>query len=221
MRGSAALAMWWDMSADMRQEFESWHTHEHFPERLAIPGFLRASRWTDAGAGEGVFVLYELETFAVLSSPAYLARLNDPTPWSTALMPHHRNMIRAQTHVEASYGGVAARYAATLRFSIASAETAGATLLPRMRSVSAEPGLVGAHLLRHETPRIALTTEQRIRGARDKPADWVLIVCGYARERLEGVIEAFAADPALRAQDSEPQTYVLSYSAIASDVQAN
>ncbi|WP_349741034.1 hypothetical protein [Roseateles cavernae] len=33
------------------QEFEHWHSHEHFPERLALPGFLRALRWADAGGG--------------------------------------------------------------------------------------------------------------------------------------------------------------------------
>ena len=46
--GKAALAMWWDMAADMRKDFEDWHAHEHFPERLGIPGFRRASRWSAA-----------------------------------------------------------------------------------------------------------------------------------------------------------------------------
>jgi len=57
MLGAAALAMWWDMAPDMRAEFEHWHTHEHFPERLALPGFMRASRWADAKGGDGFFVL--------------------------------------------------------------------------------------------------------------------------------------------------------------------
>ena len=42
--GKAALAMWWDMSPDVNTEFQDWHSHEHFRERLAIPGFLRATR---------------------------------------------------------------------------------------------------------------------------------------------------------------------------------
>jgi hypothetical protein len=223
MRGNAAIAMWWDMSADMRQEFETWHAHEHFPERLAIPGFLRGSRWMDADDGEGVFVLYELESFAVLSSERYLARLNAPTPWSVALMPHHRHMIRAQAHVEGSCGGVAARYAATLRFSLSAgdAHAATAALLPRLQSASEEAGIVGAHLLRHETPRVALTTEQKIRVAPDKPGDWVLIFCGYARERLEDAAARFPADLSLgMVRDGDWRTYTLSYSAIRSDVGA-
>lgn len=91
--------MWWDMAPAMRADFEHWHVHEHFPERLGIPGFLRASRWTSADGGEGIFVMYELRDHSVLSSAPYLARLNAPTPWSTRLIPHHRHMVRSQCHV--------------------------------------------------------------------------------------------------------------------------
>ena len=115
--GDAALAMWWDMAPAMRAEFQDWHTHEHFPERLAIPGFRRASRWQAADGGDGFFVLYELASHDVLSSPAYLARLNAPTPWSTKLMPHHANMVRSQCRVVATQGGGIAAHALTLRLS--------------------------------------------------------------------------------------------------------
>jgi len=112
--GTAALAMWWDMAREMRSAFEDWHSHEHFPERLAIPGFLRSSRWCSASGDEGIFVLYELEDYKVLSSPPYLARLNNPTPWSTRMMPHHRNMVRGQSHVLETRGGAVASYALTV-----------------------------------------------------------------------------------------------------------
>ena len=42
--GQAALAMWWDMAPSARSDFEDWHAHEHFPERLGIPGFHRGTR---------------------------------------------------------------------------------------------------------------------------------------------------------------------------------
>ncbi|HUG22283.1 MAG TPA: hypothetical protein VMN83_07135, partial [Albitalea sp.] len=76
MRGQAALAMWWDMAPGVCDEFEHWHSHEHFPERLALPGFQRASRWAEADGGEGFFVLYELATYEALVSAEYLASLN-------------------------------------------------------------------------------------------------------------------------------------------------
>ena len=53
--GRAALAMWWEMAPEMRADFEHWHAHEHFPERLASPGFHRGTRWSSASGGDGVF----------------------------------------------------------------------------------------------------------------------------------------------------------------------
>src|SRR5215218_3891471 len=115
--GRAALAMWWDMAPAMSAEFHDWHSHEHFRERLAIPGFRRATRWTSADGGEGVFQIYELADYAILSSSHYLASLNAPSPWSTKMMPHHRNMVRSQCHVLESAGGNVARHALTVRMS--------------------------------------------------------------------------------------------------------
>ena len=40
-----------------------------------------------------------------------------------------------------------------------------------------QAGCVGGHLLRHEAPAIAQSTEQKIRGS-DQFADWVLLVIG-------------------------------------------
>ena len=81
MLGRAALAMWWDVPCEARDELEHWHAFEHVPERLSIDGFLRASRWTDASGGDGFFVMYELSAHDVFASQAYLTRLNAPTPW--------------------------------------------------------------------------------------------------------------------------------------------
>ena len=72
----------------MEEEFNAWYDLEHLPERLAIPGFRSARRWVDERApGEGknlakYLATYELDSLAVLSSPAYLARFEKPTPWS-------------------------------------------------------------------------------------------------------------------------------------------
>ena len=103
--GKATVAMWWSIRPEKRSEFSDWHSHEHFPERMSIPGFRRGSRWTSTLDGEGFFVLYELETYETLTSKGYLDRLNAPTPWSTKMMPHHLNMVRSQCRVGASFGG--------------------------------------------------------------------------------------------------------------------
>jgi len=222
--GKAALAMWWDMAAPRRPEFEHWHTHEHFPERLGIPGFLRATRWTSADGGEGIFVMYELDAYEVLASPAYVVRLNAPTPWSTRLMPDHRNMVRSQCRVLESCGINPARNALTVRFSAAPSRDQELRVAIRSMSehVSFQPGFAGLHLMRHETPPIATTEEQKIRGNADRTADWVLVACGYEADALRGLSERELSSESLAEMGAAPGAecglYALSCSATPLDV---
>ncbi len=186
--GRAAVAMWWDMASAMRTEFEDWHSHEHFPERMGIPGFLRGSRWASAAGSEGFFVMYELDAYETLTSPHYLARLNSPTPWSTKMMPHHRNMVRSQCRVLESYGGGIANGMMTLRLSPVAdkAEHLLAYLRATLSDIPQRPGATSAHLLQTETPAAAVTKEQQIRGG-DGVADWIVLVSGYDAAALANV----------------------------------
>ncbi len=222
--GQAALAMWWDMAPDVNAEFQDWHSHEHFRERLAVPGFARATRWSKADGGEGVFQMYELDTHATLSSERYLAHLNAPSPWSTKMMPHHRNMVRSQCHVLASFGGNVARHSLVVRLSPAAG--ADAALLAALRTTMAplvdQPGCVGAHLLRHEAPAIAQTTEQKIRGG-DRFADWVLVAVGYDLGALQALAASTLGPDGLTQLGAQAGVfthglYTLSFSATAAEM---
>jgi hypothetical protein len=221
--GSAAIAMWWNMAPDLRSEFEDWHSHEHFPERMSMPGFRRGSRWTSEDGAEGFFVLYELETYETLTSPDYLARLNDPTPWSTKMMPHHRNMVRSQCRILETYGGGVAQFMLTLRFSPA-AGRAGAlhrNLKPVLARLPMLSGITGSHLLRTETPNAPATAEQKICGG-DAVADWILLVSGYDLDALENVAGAeLGATPLEQAgalSSSAASLYRLAYALTPYDV---
>lgn len=222
--GQAVLAMWWDVAPEVRAEWEHWHAHEHFPERLALPGFLRASRWTDVDGGEAFFVLYELQDHSVLASAPYLARLNAPSPWSTRMMPLHRNMVRTQCRVMQSQGAVTARHALTIRCTPADgrAEALQHGLGELAARVSQQPGIVGLHVLRHEAPPIAATTEQKIRGNADRAADWAILASGYDRDALGSLAAAELGEAALQALGAAPGTerhlYGLAYSATPGDV---
>ena len=224
LAGTAALAMWWDIAPEVRSDFEHWHAHEHFPERLAIPGFLRASRWRSSDGGDGTFVLYELADHEVLRSPSYLARLNAPTPWSTRLMPHHRNMMRSQCQVLETRGTVTASSALTVRLSPAAGREAKLRLGLRnlFESVPTRPGLVGLHLLRHAPPSLEATTEQHLRGLSDAAADWVLIASGYDRDAVAALGAGELGEDALLAMGAAPgsacRLFDLAYAAMSTDV---
>ena len=175
MLGKAAIAMWWDVSADVRSEWEEWHTVEHMPERLSIPGFLRGSRWV---SGESYFVLYETAELATITAGAYLERLNNPTPWSRKMMPHHRNMVRSLCLVRASSGQGLPGAMVTVRFSSGPADLPGGK------------GITNAHLLEAQ-PMPAATVEQKIRGG-DATADRVLLVGGYDAAAVERAVPQLA-----------------------------
>lgn len=223
MLGDAALAMWWDIAPEAREEFEHWHSHEHFAERLALPGFQRASRWAEAACGEGFFVLYELQTYDALVSLGYLTRLNSPSEWSRKMMPHHRRMVRSQCRVLASRGGAVAGHALTVRVSpVDGEEEALRTRLEALvQQLPALPGVVGAHLLCTETPAIATTTEQRMRGNADRAADWIFIASGYdalALQRLaESTLSVAALEGAGAARGAIVGAYGLRLSMVAAD----
>ena len=161
--------------------------------------------------------MYEIDVYETLTSPYYLARLNDPTPWSKKMMPHHRNMVRSQCRVVASFGGGVARAMATLRFSPATGDDEH--VLRDLRDILAgltdRPGITGSHALRTETPAIAATTEQRIRGG-DAVADWVALVSGYDPAALDATAsEIRCAISHLTVADAPPilaSQYRLSYS---------
>ena len=161
--------MWWDVAPDVRAEWEEWHTVEHMPERLGIPGFLRGTRWTD---GNGAyFVLYEAAELATITSGPYLERLNNPTPWSRRMMPHHRNMVRSLFLARCAYGDGVPAAVATVRFSGEPPE------LPRRR------GITGAAYLEAQPMAGGQTAEQKIRGG-DATADKVVLIGGYDAEAV-------------------------------------
>ena len=202
LTGKAAVAMWWHIAPEQRSEFLDWHTHEHFPERLHIAGFQRGTRWASEDDGTGFFVMYELSDREVLTGPAYLARLNDPTPWSVKMMPHHAGMVRSLCEVTASAGAGVGRYMLTLRMSPAAKQAPQfrAYLEELIATLPTRRGVTGAHLLeRADFGNVAQTQEQRIRG-QDRTADWVFLVCGYDAESLRGLLALELAPSALEMQ---------------------
>ncbi|MFN0160755.1 MAG: hypothetical protein ACKVQQ_05965 [Burkholderiales bacterium] len=76
------IVIWNDIREDMRAEFHNWHSLEHIPERVAIPGFVRGQRWFGQDSAPQYLTTYLTADAAVLTSAAYLSRLNAPTPWT-------------------------------------------------------------------------------------------------------------------------------------------
>jgi hypothetical protein len=221
MLGRAAIVMWWDFPPERQAEIEDWHSHEHFPERLGIPGFLRGSRWIALDGKPSYFIAYEAVRLATITAGPYLERLNNPTPWSRKMMPHHLNMVRSLCRVRAKSGGGHAHAMATVRFSprrgSGLVRWLAEELLPEAQK---RKGLTAAHLLQAAPTPAAQTAEQKIRGG-DGTADWVLLLNGYDADAVQALAQAEISPDALAARGAKPGAtaglYRLSYSVTAKD----
>lgn len=194
----AAMLLSFDVATQAQPEHDDWHSHEHLPERLSIPGFLRGSRWRSLAGAPAYLVLYEVAELGVLSSPAYLDRLNHPSPWTTKIMPSYRGMRRGLCEIVARAGHGLGGFGLLLRFGV---EAHGETPLRDwlaaevMPALPADTGLVGALLLRSGLSA-DLTVEQRIRGP-DAAVDWALLVTGFSPTHVEQLSSGLLAASAL------------------------
>ena len=198
--GKAAMTLWFDIEGLTPADHDHWHTHEHLIERMSIPGFVRGSRWVATDGTPRYFVLYEVDDIGVLSSQAYLDRLNQPSPWTSRVMPHYRAMTRAFCRVTSSVGAGVAYAGLTLRLAPEPGRAAeldawlSGSLLP---ALAATPGVSGAHLFESAVAP-AMTTEQAMRG-KDQDINRALLVTGYAREAIVALPDSLIAPTELLA----------------------
>lgn len=105
MEGNGYLAIWSDLAPEDETDWMHWITREHAAERVGVDGFLACRIFRALGtAANRFFILYELKEPEVVGSPPYLARLNEPTPWSQRIMPRLKNFARGGGRVAASSG---------------------------------------------------------------------------------------------------------------------
>ena len=111
------LAIFNDCRAGREAEFDEWFQGEHLQERLAVPGFLYGRRHQAISGSTGYFNFYLVESPAVLTSQAYLERLDNPTPMTRKIMSEvFVNMNRTVCHRTLRVGGFRGAYAVTVRF---------------------------------------------------------------------------------------------------------
>ncbi|MBU0589123.1 MAG: hypothetical protein KJ852_16255 [Gammaproteobacteria bacterium] len=199
--GQAAMLLSFDVEQEAIAEHDDWHTHEHLPERLSIPGFVRGTRWVALRGQPRYLVIYEVEQLATLASAPYLERLNNPSPWTTKMMPHYRGMSRGFCSLTGSFGLGLGHVCQLIRFKpAAGAEAALSQWLTGnvLPGLPARPGLGSVHLFEGAlTP--SMTNEQRIRGA-DAGVDWALVLTAFRQQDLERLVQTDLNRQALEQQ---------------------
>lgn len=194
LKGSAFLAMWHDIAEGSTGEYVEWHTREHMPERLSIPGFRTGKRLHAPDAARYAFgTIYAGDDAEVFRSPAYLERLNNPTPWTAEVAPSFRNFLRVACERIATAGKGDGGSMATVRCDFARKDAAAILRETGQRlaeAILALPGVCCVHLglARSEISGVR-TRETELRDAMaEKGFDAVILVEGASRPGLEAAL---------------------------------
>lgn len=179
LAGKGVVAIWNDIAPEGRAEFYEWHDREHMPERAAIPGFLRGRRYIAVHGSPEYFTLYEAELPAVLSGADYLTRLNNPTPWTKAVVhTHFRKTSRGICRVELSDGVGQGGYILTLQHGPRPGHEEELrkylveTGLPPLLKM---PGVVGIHLCVADREGSSIETAEK-KGREVGVPNWLVLI---------------------------------------------
>jgi hypothetical protein len=227
LTGDALLAIWHDIEPAARDEYMEWHTREHMPERLGVPGFTVGKRLINHDLDRYRYgTIYGGADLDVFRSPAYLERLNNPTAWSLKVQPTFRNFLRVACVRLASRGIGEGGALATVRLDFAEGATerdlrGGADRLAG--ALLAITGVCCAHvaLARAEVSG-ARTRETELRPEMsEQDFDALVIVEGSGRPELEivlGQIERTVASSGCGLSNPISLVYNLAYQLTARDL---
>jgi hypothetical protein len=180
LAGAGAVAIWHDIAPEGRAQFYAWHGREHMPERVGTPGFLRGRRYVALEGAPEYFNLYETVSPATVTGADYLARLNNPTPWTVDTVKHFRGVARSLCTVAASFGDGQGGLIGTFRYDV---DAANADAHRRwmsdelMPEFARAPGVAGCHLLIADEAASAIETEEKKgRAEKNLIPRWILLV---------------------------------------------
>ena len=177
LAGEAVVAIWNDIAPEARESFYDWHTNEHMPERVGIPGFRRGRRYiaTTPDTRPEFFTLYEADGMQVLQGTDYANRLNDPTPGTRTNTQQFRDTFRALSRVLVSHGPGAGGTLMTIRFDCPPDRLLGIRAL--VRATAEAPRMTGAHLCQGDAATSAVrTTETQGRSDIQEPPTCFILV---------------------------------------------
>lgn len=175
------LAIFNDCRAGREAEFEAWFQGEHLIERLAVPGFLFGRRHKALAGSPGYFNFYMVEAPEVLTSKAYLERLDHPTPLTRTIMSEvFVNMNRTVCRRVARRGPFRGAYAVIARFERKADE---AVLTKMLDELSADTAVAGGEIwIALDPASMPVSMEEKLRGGDKKIAGALLVDTLYEND---------------------------------------
>src|SRR5487761_2634402 len=135
----------------LEEEFNDWYDTEHVPERVAIDGFVSATRMVCVSGWPRYIALYDLRSAGVLGEPAYIqVSGKQHSPWSKRILRKVRGLWRAIG--DQVYPGEApfssAPRMAMIRYSDVSSDSEGRIVEAARRSFEGQPGVTQVRVMR-------------------------------------------------------------------------
>jgi hypothetical protein len=185
------LAIFNNVAPGREAEFEEWFQHEHLEERLAVPGFLLGRRHEAIAAEPRYFNFYLTQSPDVLTSAAYRARLDDPTPMTRTVMSEiFKDMIRTLCRRTLRLGVMRGAAAVVVRFGERPDEAALKTRLEDlMRDKAVACGEIWSAV---DAAGLPVSEEERLRGG-DRRIEGCLLVETLRVPDAERIAGALAA----------------------------
>jgi len=199
LAGQGMLLTSMDIDASDEADFNRWYDREHLEERVAIDGFLEARRYVAHDANPKYLCLYSTVDIEVLDSPAYRAKLANPTDWSIKTMARFRNMIRAVARVSISrgQGRGAALGIVRLRAHPGNEDELRAVLRERLDPAERD-GIISTHLIESD-PALSGSTSAIPVEESAGAGDWFVLIDATRMEAATATIAAQFAGYSLSA----------------------
>ena len=189
LAGKAMLLTSMDIDAADEADLNRWYDREHLEERVAIDGFLEARRYVAHSGSPKFLFLYSTKTIEVLDSPAYRAKLANPTPWSVKTMAGFKNMIRAVARITASRGTGRGAVLGIVRLRPeGNADELRKTLLQRLEPKELD-GIISMHLLESDA-KLSGPTKELPAAGNAGASDWFVLVDGTNVGAVSSVLAA-------------------------------
>ncbi|WP_397453072.1 hypothetical protein [Pseudomonas sp. NA-150] len=150
---AATLAVLMEAPSSLEEEFNDWYDTEHFPQRIALPGFLKGRRWVCLHSWPRYLAVYDLVDSSALRTCEYLSVSGQhSTPWSRRVLP--RTVGRQRLVLESLNDVEESAISESLLFASWSA-TEGKDIEPLMVAINEVtqrlPGLCSARFFRGAT----------------------------------------------------------------------
>ncbi|MBH5368625.1 DUF4286 family protein [Bradyrhizobium glycinis] len=223
LAGKGMLLTSMNIDASDEADFNRWYDREHLEERVAIDGFLEARRYVAHAANPKYLCLYSTATLDVLDSPAYKARLANPTDWSRQTMARFKDMLRVVARITVSNGTGrgAALGMVRLRPTPDNAASWRDALQDRLMPETPD-SIISMHLLESE-PELSGATAGIPATANEGARDWFVLIDGTHIGAVSAVIAERFTGPA--ASPLPPPvsvgTYCLMWDLAKSDIASN